>query len=153
MASDDALVLSFGCGSCTACCTHLPIPARIVSPAAKPAGEPCPHLCQSGCSIYQQRPDICARFQCAWLANGDWPEEWRPDRSGLLCLRETLADGLSGALVMETRPGALVEPLAKEILLQLLENTRRVVVAAPDGKRYLMYGAFETAAAPAAAAA
>lgn len=137
------IVISRTCGSCTVCCTHLPIPAQIVSAAAKPAGEACPHLCRAGCGIYSRRPEVCSRFQCAWLADGDWPEEWRPDLSGLLCLRETLHDGSAGALVAETRPGALLEPQGEAILLALLRNTRRVVVAGPDGKRYLMYGADE----------
>jgi hypothetical protein len=126
----------------------MPIPARIVSAEAKPAGQPCPHLCGAGCGVYQRRPEVCSRFQCAWLADGDWPEDWRPDLSGLLCLRERLADGSSGALVVETRPGALLEPQGEAILLALLENTRRVVVLAPDGKRYLMYGASEPAGQP-----
>ena len=137
------IVFSRTCGSCTVCCTQLPIPAQVVSAAAKPAGEACLHLCRSGCGIYQHRPDVCTRFQCAWLADGDWPDEWRPDLSGVLCLRETLADGSTGALVTETRPGALLEPQGEAILLALLRNTRRVVVAGPDGKRYLMHGADE----------
>lgn len=58
-------------------------------------------------------------------------------------MRETLADGSTGALVTETRPGALLEPQGEAILLALLRNTRRVVVAGPDGKRYLMHGAGE----------
>lgn len=142
------------CGECTACCTRLPIPPGIVSLEAKPAGAPCPHLCQAGCSIYALRPDICSRFQCAWLADGAWPGEWRPDRSGLLCLREILADGYPAALVMEARPGALLEPLAEAILLRLLQGARRVVVIAPDGSRHLMHGSYDPpAAAPQALAA
>jgi hypothetical protein len=66
----------------------------------------------------------------------------------LLCLREFLADGLPAALVSETRPGALLEPAAKEILLRLLEYTSRVVVVGPDGKRHLMFGSYVAEAAP-----
>ena len=142
------IVFSRTCGSCTACCTHLPIPANVVSAPPKAAGESCPHLCKAGCVIYQDRPAICARFQCAWLANLDWPEEWRPEQSGLLCLRELMDDGSPAALVSEIRPGALLEPIAQEILLHLLENTRRVVVVAPDGSRHLMIGSYEPQAAP-----
>jgi hypothetical protein len=137
------------CGDCSECCTHLGIPAHVVSAAAKPAGEGCRHLCDSGCGIYDARPGVCARFRCAWLADHDWPDAWRPDQSGLLCLREFLDDGLPAALVSETRPGALLEPAAKEILLRLLENTSRVVVVGPDGKRHLMVGSYATEAAPA----
>lgn len=126
----------------------MPIPADVVSASPKAAGEPCPHLCTSGCAIYRNRPAVCARFQCAWLACNDWPEEWRPEQSGLLCLRELMDDGSPAALVAEVRPGALLEPVAEEILLKLLQNTRRVVVVAPDGSRHLMFGSFEPEPAP-----
>ena len=128
------------CGDCTACCTHLPIPAGIVGPAAKLAGAPCHHLSKSGCGIYDDRPAVCARFRCAWLAATDWPAAWRPDQSGLLCLREILPDGKPGALVQETRPGALLEPEAKDILLALMHSCAVVVVVGPDGRRRLMHG-------------
>jgi len=51
-------------------------------------------------------------------------------------------------LVSETRPGALLEPLAKEILLHLLQNTSHVVVVAPDGRRHLMLGSYKPDATP-----
>jgi hypothetical protein len=57
-------------------------------------------------------------------------------------------DGSPAALVSEVQPGALLEPVAQEILLHLLENTRRVVVLAPDGSRHLMFGSYEPQAAP-----
>ena len=136
------------CGECAACCKHLFIPANVVSAAAKPAGEACPHLGGAGCGIYDGRPSVCSRFRCGWLADDEWPDDWRPDVSGLLCLREFLDNGLPAALVSETRPGALLEPLAKEILLHLLQNTSHVVVVAPDGRRHLMLGSYKPGAAP-----
>lgn len=57
-------------------------------------------------------------------------------------------DGSPAALVSEVRPGALLEPAAQDILLELLENTRHVVVVAPDGSRHLMFGSYEPQAAP-----
>jgi hypothetical protein len=128
------------CGDCTVCCTHLPIPEKVVAETAKPAGVPCPHLSLGGCGIYQNRPDVCSRFRCAWLSAEDWPETWRPEQSGLLCLREILPDGKPGSLVLESRAGALLEPQAKDILLALMRSCSVVVVVGPDGKRRRMHG-------------
>ena len=128
------------CGDCTACCTLLPIPEGIVGNAAKPAGAACPHLRNEGCGIYNDRPTACSRFRCAWLADQDWPDAWRPKQSGLLCLREILPDGRPGSLVQEVRSGALLEPKAKDILLALMYSCAVVVVIGPDGKRRRMDG-------------
>lgn len=135
------------CGECTACCTHLPIPENVVGQASKPAGIPCPHLSHGGCGIYDHRPGVCSRFRCAWLSCEEWPENWRPEQSGLLCLRETLPDGRPGSLVMESRAGALLEPQAKDILLALMHSCAVVVVVGPDGKRRRMHGCWSETAA------
>lgn len=72
------------CGSCHACCVHVPMPDM-----GKPVGTPCQylkgrHACSAGsCSIYDQRPAECATYQCAWL-EGFFPTGMRPDKSGLL---------------------------------------------------------------------
>ena len=64
-----------GCGECRACCVVLGFEARPDElPFAKPAGEPCPHLCASGCAIYAARPPVCRRFRCAWLQEPTLPE-------------------------------------------------------------------------------
>jgi len=87
------------CGSCTACCIHLPIPAGEVGQGAKPAGMACLHLSRRGCAIYEQRPQLCANFGCVWHQDEIWPASWRPDQSGLLCLREQIQPDLPAALV------------------------------------------------------
>ena len=128
------------CGDCTACCTHLPIGEGVVGAEAKPSGVACPHLASRGCGIYDDRPVVCSRFRCAWLAAKNWPEAWRPEQSGLLCLREMLPDGKPGALVQEIRSGALLAPQAPDILLALMRTCAVVVVVGPDGQRRLMHG-------------
>jgi len=50
------------CGECTLCCTLLNVPLLN-----KPAGTPCEHLCDTGCSIYEERFAPCRKFECAWL--------------------------------------------------------------------------------------
>lgn len=121
------------CRPCTACCTRLPIPAGVIGPRRKPAREDCPHLGAAACNVYPPPYKACLDFCCAWLGNRDWAEAWRPDRSGLLCLREEIEAGLPAAAVYEIRPGALQEPAAVEIIAALKRTT--VVIALVDGQR------------------
>lgn len=68
------------CGTCSACCRWPEIPAL-----AKPQGETCPRLdaCGYGCTQYFERPDLCRRYECAWVQGhggiGD-----QPDKAGVL---------------------------------------------------------------------
>src|ERR1051325_372763 len=67
-------------GTCTACCTAL-----AVVELEKPHHTPCRHLCAGGCAIHAQpeMPQTCREFQCEWL-RGNVPEEFRPDRLGVI---------------------------------------------------------------------
>lgn len=49
-------------------------------------GRPCAFRAPGGCGIYEQRPQQpCRDFVCGWLEAGSpFPEDWRPDRLGLL---------------------------------------------------------------------
>ena len=123
------------CGPCTACCTHLPIPAGQVSAVEKPAGVVCQHVCEHGCAIYPDRPQMCVEFCCAWLTDASWPDSWRPRESGLLCLRESL-DGVGFAgLIYEIVAGALQTPTAEKIIARLLAACEMVVLVAESGRR------------------
>ena len=116
------------CHACTACCVQLPIPAGHVGTDCKPAGVECPSMHDCGCGIYASRPTICRDFRCAWLADPSWPDAWRPDLSGLLCLREPIANEHPAAAVYELRPDALVVAPAVEILAELQRTTTAVVL-------------------------
>jgi hypothetical protein len=128
------------CGRCTACCTHLPIPAGVVGPGTKPAGVACPHLSGGGCRIYALRPAVCVAFRCAWLADGGWPDAWRPDQSGLFCLRERLGNGLPAAVAYEIQPGALDHQTAAAILAELQRTTAVVVAIDVHERRQRLVG-------------
>ncbi|MBN2476218.1 MAG: hypothetical protein JXB62_16515 [Pirellulales bacterium] len=127
------------CRPCLACCVHLPIPPGMIGPGEKPAGIRCTHLGARGCRIYNRRPTMCANFRCAWLNNASWPETWRPDRSGLLCLREPIA-GRVAAAVYEICLGALQKPAATEILDALQRTTDVVAVVDARQRRWCLPG-------------
>jgi hypothetical protein len=75
------------CNGCTACCDgwlKIEIDGAPVYP-----GKPCPHSTGKGCRIYESRPeDPCRNFICGWLEEGSpFPEDFRPDRLGVIVLR------------------------------------------------------------------
>lgn len=73
------------CGPCKACCIYLEIEDLALQ---KKAGTPCPHLNGTGCSIYDSRPETCAKFLCGWRLFAELNDDWRPDQSGVLALRK-----------------------------------------------------------------
>lgn len=128
------------CGSCAVCCTHLPIPAGQVSVEPKPAGVACAHLCPTGCAVYSRRPQMCADFRCAWLGDPSWPDRWRPDRCGLLCLREDVHGKTPMAAIYETEPQARRRPVAEAILAELVRTVAVVVMIDFRGRRLRISG-------------
>ncbi len=107
------------CGACTACCVYLPLAEGVLGPQPKPAGVPCRHVGPLGCRRHQRRPTWCAKFRCAWLIEPAWPAQWRPDRSGLLCVPEDLEHPAGRIRVYEIRPGAFDEPTGAQLLAAL----------------------------------
>lgn len=56
----------------------------------KPANVPCKHLTETGCGIYESRPQVCRSFECHWL-NGKGAS--RPDVVGAYTSRMPTTDG------------------------------------------------------------
>jgi hypothetical protein len=100
------------CGECQACCTVVGI-----KELNKPAFQRCGHQCESGCDIYEDRPETCRGYYCLWAAGlleGD--ERRRPDRLGVifdfrpLDNSERVATGKDLAIqAWEVWPGALAD--------------------------------------------
>jgi Fe-S-cluster containining protein len=81
------------CGTCSLCCTVL-----RVDELEKRAGEDCVHQCggdthETGCGIYEIRPEICRAYQCLWRQGG-LEEDERPDATGGIVDLETVGVGL-----------------------------------------------------------
>lgn len=69
------------CGDCTACCDgHI-----IGNSHGNIFGyhKPCIFLVHKKCSIYNDRPQSCHNFQCAWTQNL-FPEWMKPNACGVL---------------------------------------------------------------------
>lgn len=68
------------CGPCTLCCKLL----RIDDTNSIP-NEMCKHFKESiGCNIYNKRPKVCERFECAWKQMKHVGSKLRPDKCGVL---------------------------------------------------------------------
>lgn len=128
-----------GCGECRACCVVLGFEARPEeAPFAKPAGTPCPHLCETGCAIYAGRPPVCARFQCAWLQTPSLPEGLRPDRCGVLFAMNDSPFGPGFAVfAYEMRPGAADRDPASWLLGEIAREAT-VILVREDGRREVL---------------
>ncbi len=76
------------CGECNACCIWLKGDAYGHEFGK---GKPCNFL-KNNCSIYETRPEVCKKYQCAWL-QGLFPESLRPDKSKVLISVENWSKG------------------------------------------------------------
>lgn len=115
------------CGDCNECCILL----RITE-LDKEADVACEHLSNHRCSIYDDRPRSCRKFECLWL-KGEVPEDLRPDRSGVM-----ISDGFirrNGSLdlyIHETREGAV--DAIWETIIALKENRSVFIIPTYTGR-------------------
>jgi hypothetical protein len=79
------LVRGRECGECQICCI---VPIIDKPEIQKRSGSPCRHSLHGGCDIYESRPEVCSSFFCGWRRSRDFPDDWRPDRSGIFAVLE-----------------------------------------------------------------
>jgi Fe-S-cluster containining protein len=72
------------CGSCTLCCKVMAITALN-----KPMNKWC-EFCDKGvgCKIYPTRPSECRTFDCLWLRDEKFPDEFKPQKSKIVFTSE-----------------------------------------------------------------
>ena len=71
----------------------------------KPACVWCEHaLPGKGCGVYETRWEVCRTFKCSWLRDDNFPDAWRPDKSGFIVRGYELRDGQRRPYVRVTRP-------------------------------------------------
>lgn len=117
------------CGACKACCTMLG-----VTELHKPVNAQCEHVCEQGCSIYDDRPQTCRNWSCDWK-NGLIPgEELRPDKLGVIFdLRLTGCDPI--LCMWEVAPGAAEQTVLGPILANVYLQAPCAVMTL-DGSAY-----------------
>jgi len=73
------------CGSCTECCTVIPVKELQKAQFTRCAKlHSIPHKDGPGCGIYPVRPVSCRMWKCVWLRTPEMPDEYRPDRVGFI---------------------------------------------------------------------
>ncbi len=77
------------CGDCTACCDGW-LKSTIYGHEMKP-GIRCHFVRDSGCSIYETRPDSpCRQFECGWVApDSPFPDSFKPTNLGVIVIKTT----------------------------------------------------------------
>jgi hypothetical protein len=82
------LVAGRSCDGCTMCCKLLAIDVL-----EKPRGAWCRHCDQqSGCVIYEARPDPCRGFYCGYLRLAQIDDRWKPSKAKFLINYEDAAN-------------------------------------------------------------
>ena len=129
------------CGECTACCRVFDIPEL-----KKPAGQWCQHCdIGKGCKVYDDRPQMCAEFECLWLMSQKRsdPREhlkpgMRPDKCKVVFSPSTDPSIMAGTVM----PGAN-DPMNHQGVRNTVENLvrggMRVVMGFPLSTTRRMY--------------
>ncbi len=73
------------CGQCTLCCI---VPAIDKPEMQKLPSSVCRHCSGDGCAIYESRPQTCRTYYCGWRWSAIFPDDWRPDQSGIFAQLE-----------------------------------------------------------------
>ena len=113
------------CFTCTLCCTLTRVPELD-----KPEWLRCNHCSVTGCTIYEDRPQSCKNFKCAWLS-GVIPEGLRPDICGVM-----MEDYKKFLFVMSERDAwrDIIEYLnwyAKKIPVVISSNSTKALLLPP----------------------
>ncbi len=140
------LVQPRGCGSCTACCEALQVKSLD-----KGDWERCKHLRRgsiSGCSIYKERPEDCAAYECLWRANAIEAPDFRPDKCGFILSTSLFSVHEQGTdpegfepyiMIHELKPGASRTPRALVVIEQIM-SIALVIEIQRDGIRKVRGG-------------
>jgi hypothetical protein len=83
--STSQLVQGRECGGCTLCCI---VPAIDKPELQKLPSSVCRHCSGGGCAIYESRPQTCRTYYCGWRWSTIFPDDWRPDQSGVFAQLE-----------------------------------------------------------------
>lgn len=73
------------CGDCAACCEGHLISNAHGNPFGN--GRKCIFLVKQNCVIYNERPEVCRKYQCMW-SQGIFPEWMKPNKTGIMISAE-----------------------------------------------------------------
>jgi len=124
------------CGSCSLCCKLLSVDALN-----KPANTWCGGWEKDkGCTIYEDRPESCRTFECAWLQVPDMPENLKPNK--VKCFIGGTTNGDTAIYVDPSFPfayqeGAFGKFLAQHIDKLILDKKSLFIIIGDKRKAYI----------------
>ena len=84
------------CGDCSMCCQGF-LRADIHGIPMSP-GIPCHFVSDNpcgGCTIYDDRPEVCSGYQCVWKLSHSMPEWMKPNKADVLITNDSMeVDGI-----------------------------------------------------------
>lgn len=107
------------CGTCTRCCEGYLF--GEVNNNYFYNGRPCHYVSPgTGCTIHEERPEMCEAFKCGWLSDPRIPEWLKPELSNAM-ISFTQVEGIPYLSLMEV--GAKMDSkVLSWVLLFALEN-------------------------------
>lgn len=106
----------------------------------KQDGHWCPHAAPGArpgaCTIYEDRPQSCRDFRCAWL-HGTLPDDWKPDR-----LKAVIVGNVADERLMQVYEDPHGPEVSKGKLVPWIRQclNRGLVVCVVRGERSRMLG-------------
>lgn len=111
------------CGECAGCCTLFPI-----EPIGKPINSKCPHCIDGGgCDIYDEKPQVCTDYNCAYIQGKNIPQSLRPDKCGIIFTKKT--DNIFTGAVM---PDMIITDFAKQQINAFNGQGYSVILITPN---------------------
>ena len=138
------------CGHCRACCESLGFTHKgyelIYPPIVEqrdeiaregiefPFGSVCNKVCETGCSIYESRPQICKDFECSFYKL-ELPEKYRPNSCGFL------AEEIDGAILFTPVDHVTSKLTTREYMSKYSGLLKEIVfeISRVTGKEYTQY--------------
>lgn len=108
------------CSKCSLCCTMLEVPELN-----KPIGQKCIYNID-GCSIYNERPDSCKKFECGWLMYNLSPT-LRPDKCHVV-FEKIFVNPIFIALVDPEYPDSWKTGIVFKLINEMVETNNAVVI-------------------------
>ncbi len=120
------------CGRCSACCRW-----PEVSEINKPPRVPCQNLERQGyrCKIYETRPEMCAKYNCAWL-RGMGAKKDRPNLSGMLIDRRSTQFGVC-LVAKAVIPGAVFSRKGQRAIERTAKDEKMPCLTVDDNGRVI----------------
>jgi hypothetical protein len=126
--------LNRSCGTCTRCCEGYF--SGEVNGHVFYNGRPCHYVDKGvGCTIHEERPEMCRAFKCGWLLDPRIPEWLKPELSNVIIAYPAIGD-IPYMSVLESGENISASTLSW-IILFALENSYNLLYEVNGGQNVI----------------